>query len=66
MAVVVEHGGGSKAATPIARDITLQELYKGDPPLDAYPSKDRNRIKSQQERLRREYPALRNDGRDRV
>ncbi|UZD90101.1 penicillin-binding protein 2 [Cognatishimia activa] len=66
VAVVVEHGGGSKAATPIARDITLQALYKGDPPLDAYPSKDRNRIKSQQERLRREYPALRNDGRDRV
>lgn len=66
VAVVVEHGGGSKAATPIARDITLQALYNGDPPLEAYPSKDRNRIKSQQERLRREFPALRQNSRDRV
>lgn len=66
VAVVVEHGGGSKAATPIARDITLQALYNGDPPLEAYPSKDRNRIKSQQERLRRENPSLSNNGRDRV
>ncbi len=64
VAVVVEHGGGSKAATPIARDITLQALYKGDPPLEAYPAKDRNRIRSQQERLRKEYPALRANGRD--
>jgi penicillin-binding protein 2 len=66
VAVVVEHGGGSSAATPIARDITLQALYNGDPPLEAYPSKDRNRIKSQQERLRREYPSLSENGRDRV
>lgn len=57
VAVVVEHGGGgSKAAAPIARDITLQALYKGDPPLAAYPTADRARIKSQQERLRALMP----------
>ena len=55
VAVVVEHGGGgSKVAAPIARDITLQALYGEDPPLSAYPSKDRGRIRAQQERLRRE------------
>lgn len=53
VAVVVEHGGGgSTAAAPIARDITLQALYGGMPPLSAYPSKDRDRIRAMQERLR--------------
>ncbi|MDU8909880.1 penicillin-binding protein 2 [Aestuariicoccus sp. MJ-SS9] len=52
VSVVVEHGGGgSAAAAPIARDVTLQALYKGDPPLEAYPAKDRARIKALQERL---------------
>ncbi|MEE3069876.1 MAG: extracellular solute-binding protein, partial [Pseudomonadota bacterium] len=33
VAVVVEHGGGgSTAAAPIARDVTLQALFKGTPP----------------------------------
>lgn len=55
--VVVEHGGGgSAAAAPIARDITLQALFGGDPPLAAYPEKDRSRIKALQERLKRERP----------
>jgi penicillin-binding protein 2 len=55
VSVVVEHGGGgSSAAAPIARDITLQALYGETPPLDAYPTKDRSRIKAQQERLNRE------------
>ncbi|MEL6408968.1 MAG: penicillin-binding protein 2 [Pseudomonadota bacterium] len=54
VAVIVEHGGGgSKAAAPIARDITLQALYGEDPPLEAYPVGDRDRIQEQQERLRR-------------
>jgi penicillin-binding protein 2 len=54
VSVVVEHGGGgSSAAAPINRDVTLQALYKGDPPLSAYPSKDHERIKEQQERLSR-------------
>ncbi|WP_238367580.1 penicillin-binding protein 2 [Mesobacterium pallidum] len=53
VATVVEHGGGgSTAAAPIARDVTLQALYDGDPPLEAYPSEVRGRIKSQQEELR--------------
>ncbi len=57
VAVVVEHGGGgSTAAAPIARDITLQALFKGDPPLDAYPVKDRDRIATQQERIRKLMP----------
>ena len=59
VAVVVEHGGGgSKAAAPIARDITLQALYGEAPPLEAYPAKDRDRIKALQERLKREQPDL--------
>ncbi len=38
IAVVVEHGGGgSKAAAPIARDIMMRALYRGEPPLEAYP-----------------------------
>jgi len=53
VAVVVEHGGGgSVAAAPIARDITLQALYDGEPPLTTYPASQRNRIKQQQEELR--------------
>ena len=61
--VVVEHGGGgSRAAAPIARDITLQALYGGEPPLDAYPSKDRGRIRTQQEKLRDVRPVARGVG----
>lgn len=57
VAVVVEHGGGgSKAAAPIARDITLQALYDGDPPLEAYPAKDRENIKAQQEEYQKKRP----------
>ncbi len=57
VAVVVEHGGGgSSTAAPIARDITLQALYNGDPPLEAYPTADRGRIRTQQEKLRDARP----------
>lgn len=53
VSVVVEHGGGgSRAAAPIARDITLQALFGDDPPLDAYPTKDREKIARQQDELR--------------
>ena len=53
VSVVVEHGGaGSKSAAPIARDITLQALFKGTPPLGVYPAKDRTAIFEQQKRLR--------------
>ena len=52
VSVIVEHGGGgSRAAAPIARDITLQALYEGTPPLEAYPSADRRRIAEQQRRI---------------
>ena len=49
LSVVVEHGGsGSKVAAPIARDIMLFQLYRGIPPLTAYPDKQqleaRNRL----------------------
>lgn len=53
IAVVVEHGGsGSRAAAPIARDIMLQALYDGRPPLEAYPERQRPYILEQQERVR--------------
>ena len=56
--VVVEHGGGgSQAAAPIARDILLQALYGGTPPLEAYPTSQRGRIRTQQERLELRDPA---------
>ncbi|MBR9765047.1 MAG: penicillin-binding protein 2 [Rhodobacteraceae bacterium] len=67
VAVVVEHGsGGSSVAAPIARDITLQALFQGDPPLDAYPAKDRDRIAEQQERLRALRPDLSSEAKSRA
>lgn len=59
ISVLVEHGGGgSTAAAPIARDVMLQALYEGEPPLDAYPTADRGRIKTQQEKLRDVQPIV--------
>ena len=59
VAVVVEHGGsGSKSAAPIARDILLQALFNGSPPLTAYPVKDRERIKEQEDALAKKLPNL--------
>lgn len=67
VSVVVEHGGGgSAAAAPIGRDVTLQALYGQDPPLEAYPSKDRERIRTQQERLQQVLRANDPDGRSRA
>ncbi|MCJ8333814.1 MAG: penicillin-binding protein 2 [Epibacterium sp.] len=55
VSVVVEHGGGgSKAAAPIGRDVMLQALYEGAPPLSAYPKSQRTAIQEQQERLETE------------
>lgn len=57
LSVVVEHGGGgSAAAAPIARDIMLQALYGGPPPLDAYPAAVRDRIAEQQRRIDARIP----------
>ncbi|MGH1331033.1 MAG: penicillin-binding protein 2 [Paracoccaceae bacterium] len=47
--VIVEHGGGgSSTAAPIARDIVLQALYDGTPPLNAYPPSQRGTIRERQ------------------
>ncbi|MEO9651941.1 MAG: penicillin-binding protein 2 [Roseobacter sp.] len=65
ISVIVEHGGGgSKAAAPIARDIMLQALFQGQPPLEAYPAKDRDQIEIQQEELRSIQPQAAITGRD--
>jgi len=57
VAVIVEHGGGgSTTAAPIARDITLQALYDGQPPLEAYPSSDRGRAAELQRKIRDRIP----------
>ena len=47
ISLIVEHGGGgSSAAAPPARDILLYALYGDVPPLEAYPSDQRERIKT--------------------
>jgi penicillin-binding protein 2 len=52
ISLVVEHGGGgSSAAAPPARDILLYALYGGVPPLDAYPSDQRERIRTMHEEM---------------
>ena len=65
VSVLVEHGGGgSVAAAPIARDVLLQAMAGGDPPLDAYPTGDRGRIKTQQQKLREIQPQAAINGND--
>lgn len=45
VAVIVEHGGGgSTAAAPIARDVLLRAMAGDMPPLDAYPTSQRESI----------------------
>jgi penicillin-binding protein 2 len=45
ISMVVEHGGGgSAAAAPVARDVMLYALHGGVPPLEAYPSGQRDAI----------------------
>ena len=53
VAVVIEHGGGgSSAAAPVGRDVLLQALYDGGlPPLEAYPTSQREEIRQMQEAL---------------
>ncbi|KIN63267.1 Penicillin-binding protein 2 [Sulfitobacter noctilucicola] len=65
VSVLVEHGGGgSTAAAPIARDVMLQAMADGPPPLEAYPTGDRARIKTQQKRLRDVQPQAAINGKD--
>ncbi len=67
VSVVVEHGGGgSTVAAPIARDIVLRTLYGKLPPLEAYPKKDRWRIRQEQEKLSLRDPAKPSEGQDRA
>ena len=57
VSIVVEHGGsGSTVAAPIARDITLQAIYQGTPPITAYPVEDGARIYDQQRNLKKLMP----------
>lgn len=52
IATVVEHGsGGSTAAAPPSRDILLYALYGDIPPLEAYPSEQREEIRVLHEQL---------------
>ena len=68
ISVVVEHGGGgSVAAAPIARDIMLQTLYGGTPPLAAYPSNQRKQIEEQRRTMPKPGDVLADSGpRDRA
>lgn len=53
ISVIVEHGGGGSAvAAPIARDVMLQAMYGKTPPLSAYPSAERNKIRAEREQAR--------------
>ncbi|MEM7544468.1 MAG: penicillin-binding protein 2 [Pseudomonadota bacterium] len=53
VSVIVEHGGGgSTAAAPVARDVMMHALYGPEPPLRAYPSREREEIKRQREEER--------------
>ncbi|SFC03240.1 penicillin-binding protein 2 [Tropicimonas isoalkanivorans] len=45
VSVVIEHGGGgSSAAAPVARDIVARALHGDLPPLDVFPSGERDSI----------------------
>lgn len=47
VSVVVEHGGGgSTVAAPVARDVMLYALHGGMPPIDAYPSDQRDAMET--------------------
>ena len=67
VAVVVEHGGGgSRAAAPVARDILLFAQYGGVPPLEAYPSSQRERIGTMYQEMILKDPVPPKPGRSRA
>ncbi|MEI2806567.1 MAG: penicillin-binding protein 2 [Albidovulum sp.] len=67
VSLVIEHGGGgSAAAAPIARDIILQALSGGFPPLSAYPESQRTRIQSEREKLQVLEPPPADGGKSRA
>jgi penicillin-binding protein 2 len=53
VAAIVEHGGGgSGVAGPIVRDVMLAALHDGNvPPLEAYPSSEREAARERFEAL---------------
>ncbi|MEI4487918.1 penicillin-binding protein 2 [Frigidibacter sp. MR17.14] len=58
-AVVVEHGsGGSSVAGPIVRDILMQALSGGLPPLTAYPADQRGKVEAQRAKMNLLDPRL--------
>ncbi|SOB93286.1 penicillin-binding protein 2 [Rhodobacter maris] len=58
VSVIVEHGGGGGAtAAPIARDVLLFALAGGLPPLAAYPSNQREQIRTRFDALELIDPA---------
>lgn len=56
VSVVVEHGGGASAATPLARDILLFALAGGLPPLDAVPADQRAAMAERHEAMQLYQP----------
>ncbi len=67
VSVVAEHGGGgSTAAAPIARDIMLFALYGELPPLSAYPSSQRRKIRERFSQLQLRAPVEPTQGRGRA
>ncbi|PWE28046.1 penicillin-binding protein 2 [Pararhodobacter marinus] len=69
VSVVVEHGGGgSSVAAPIARDIILAAQNGGLPPLEAYPTPQRNRIETMIRTISEQIgpPATPDNGRSRA
>ncbi|MGY6410351.1 MAG: penicillin-binding protein 2 [Alkalilacustris sp.] len=65
--VVIEHGGGgASAAAPVARDVYLQALHGGFPPLSAYPEPQRARMETLQRELAERMIAPGGPGRDRA
>ncbi len=45
LSVVVEHGGGGSAtAAPIARDLMMQALWGGTPPIEAFAPEERQKV----------------------
>jgi penicillin-binding protein 2 len=67
VSLVVEHGGGgSAAAAPIARDVILFALYGGLPPIDAYPSDQRERIATMFDEMTLIEPVMPGPGRSRA
>lgn len=66
-AAIVEHGGGGGSVTgPIVRDMVLQALFDGEPPLEVYPSSQRGTIRERRKQIKLRTAEEFIVGRDRV